>query len=134
MKFSLLDWCTVQFVTHLNAKQEWLYNNNGKPNPNNVVLVLYTIYDSNFFRFIFITSCTMILVHPREFLDGRCIKIAPLVKFQITIFTVGKIRQVAVDKILNLRPQLIKQRIHTLQEDNDLAVHISGYAVSIILF
>ena len=24
-----------------------MYNNNGKPNPNNVVLYLYTIYDSD---------------------------------------------------------------------------------------
>ena len=45
------------------------YNNNGKPNPNNVVLYLYTTYDNNFFSPISSISCPMILVHPREFHD-----------------------------------------------------------------
>ena len=60
-----------------------MYNNNGKPNPDNVVLYLYTTYDSNFFDPFSLISCPMIFVHPRRFYDGNDIEIAALVKLQI---------------------------------------------------
>ena len=44
-------------------------NNNGKPNPDNVVLYLYTTYDTNSFHPISIRSFNVILVHLREFHD-----------------------------------------------------------------
>ena len=51
--------------------------------PTNVVLYLYTTYDSNSFRSISTASHPMILVHPRRFYDGNDIEIAALVKLQI---------------------------------------------------
>ena len=48
-------------------KQQYQYNNNGKTNPDDVVLYLHTTYYSNSFHPIFIRSSLMILVQPREF-------------------------------------------------------------------
>ena len=67
--------------THLNTPVVCLHY--GKPNPNDVILYLYTTYDPNSFRSISITSSPMILVHPRQIYDGNDIKIAALVKLQI---------------------------------------------------
>ena len=64
-------------------KQQYQYNNNGKTNPDDVVLNLYTTYDSNPFYPISIRSSTMILVYPREFHDAKIIEIALVVKLQI---------------------------------------------------
>ena len=43
-----------------------------------------------------------------------------VMKLQIIIFPFENKTEVAVDKILHLRPQLIKRRIQTLLEDNNL--------------
>ena len=58
-------------------------NNNGKTNPDDIVLYLYTNCDTNSFDPISVTSSHMILVHPRQFYDGYGIEIATLVKLQI---------------------------------------------------
>ena len=48
------------YVTHQH-KQQYQYNNNGKPNPDDVVLYLYTTYDSNSFHPISSRSYPMTL-------------------------------------------------------------------------
>ena len=68
-------------------KQQYQYNNNGKPNPDDVVLYLYTTYDSNSFDPIPSISSPIILEHPREFHDGYDIKKAAVMKLQTIIFT-----------------------------------------------
>ena len=73
---------TVYFyeMTLTPTQQEYWYNNNGKPNPDNIVLYLYSTYNSNSFHPISIISYTMILVHHREFQNLYGIDIAPVVK------------------------------------------------------
>ena len=56
---------------------------NGKPNPNDVVLYLHSTYDSNSFHPISIISYPMILVHHRGFHILYGIEITTLVKLQI---------------------------------------------------
>ena len=97
------------------------------------MLYLCSTYDSNSFDPISVTSYPMILVQPRGFCVGDDLQILVGVSLQIILFTVWKIRQVAVDEILNLRHLMIKRRIHTLLEDDNLDVCISIEAVSIIL-
>ena len=46
------------------------YNNNGKANPDDVVLYLYTTYDTNSFDPISTTSYPMVLEQTRGFHDG----------------------------------------------------------------
>ena len=46
------------------------YHNNGKTNPDAIVLYMYTTYDSNFFRFAYVISCPMILRQLRGFVDS----------------------------------------------------------------
>ena len=64
-------------------KQQYQYNNNGKPNPEDVVLFLYTTYDTNFFDPFSLISCPMILVHPRELCTGDSFQLLVVVKLQI---------------------------------------------------
>ena len=59
------------------------YYNNGKTNPDNLVLYLYTTYDTKSFHPISIISCPMIPVHPRGFHNLYGIEITTLVKLQI---------------------------------------------------
>ena len=56
---------------------------NGKPNPDDIVLYLYTTYDSNSFDLISIISYSITLVHPRQFYNDYDNEIAALVKLQI---------------------------------------------------
>ena len=88
-----------------------MHNNNGKQNPDDIVLYLYTTYDNNSFDPISITirSFPIILVHHRGFCNVDGFQLSVGMKLQIVIFTVCKIREVAVDKILHLRPQLRNQ-------------------------
>ena len=65
------------------TQQEYKYNNNDKTIPDNVVLYLYTPYDSSSFDPFSLISCPIILVHPRRLYDGNDIEIAALVKLQI---------------------------------------------------
>ena len=101
------------FATHQH-KQENQYNNNGKTNPDDVVLCLYTTYDSNSFRPISITSYPMILVQIRGFGRNEDIDIARVVELQIIIFHFWKKTKVAVDDGISPRPQLINPRIQIL--------------------
>ena len=59
------------------------YNNNGKPNPDNAVLYLYTTYDSNSFRPISIISCPIILLRSRGLCTGDSFQLLVVVKLQI---------------------------------------------------
>ena len=61
---------------------------NGKPNPDDVVLQLYTTYDPNSFNTLSITSCPMILVHNRELCRWDIFELSVVVKLQIIIFPV----------------------------------------------
>ena len=75
----------------------------------------------------------MIFVHPSRFYDGNDIEIAALVKLQTLKFPFWKIRQVAGDKMILLRPQMTKPQIQTLLEEDNLDVRNLNSAVSIIL-
>ena len=55
-------------------------------------------------------------------------------KLQILKFPFWKIRKVAGDKIILLRPQLIEPRIQTLVEDNNFDLWNLNWAVSMILY
>ena len=62
--FALMGQLTICYSDRNKNNQ---YNHNGKPNPDDVVLFLYTTYayDINSFNHMSTTSCPMILVHPR---------------------------------------------------------------------
>ena len=62
---------TTNFDTNTNNNIEYQYNNDGKINPDDVVLYLYyTTYDSNFFHPISVTSYPMILRQFRGCVDS----------------------------------------------------------------
>ena len=68
----------------------------------------------------------MILAHYRGFCIGYGIQLFMVVKLQIITFPFENKTEDVVDKIIPLRPQLIKPRIHISQEDNNLDVCVSG--------
>ena len=87
-----------------------------------------TMYCSFCTLFITIISSvpSLVLEQTRKFHDAIWIEIAQAVKLQIIIFAVLKIRQVAINKILHLRPQMTKPQIQTLLQDNNLDVCVNG--------
>ena len=121
-------------MTNTNKNNQYQYNNNGKSNPNNVVLYLYTTYNTSSFHPISVIAFPLILIHPRGFCVEDDIQLSVfVVKLQIILFTVWEIRQVAGYKIILLKSQLIEPRIQPLVEDNTLDLWNLNWAVSMIL-
>ena len=77
-------------------------------NPDDVILYLYTTYDSNSFDNISIISCPMILAHHKGFRIGDSFKLSIVVKLQIIEINFENSTEVAGDKIILLRPQMTK--------------------------
>ena len=84
-------WSTFPLKIIHSSKQK-SQKKKGKQNPNNVMLYLYTTYDSNSFDPLCITSCPMILVQPRGFCVGDDFQSSVGVNLQILEFPFLKIK------------------------------------------
>ena len=84
-------------LTHQH-KQQYQYNNNGKPKPDDIVLYLYTTYDTTSFDSISSISCPMIFEQIRRFCDGDGFQLSVRVKVQIVKFPFWKISKLTETK------------------------------------